>query len=101
MPILYDIRVKIIISYLFYCVAIAIMFEKTTYSIDEDAGLVQPRLVLTNPSSTDISVQISVSSSDGSASGKYCKQWSNRIINMLQEVLIMILDHTLSHFLLD
>ena len=84
-----------------HCVAITIMFGKTTYSVNEDAGPAQPVIVLTNPSSTDTSVQINVSSSDGSATGKYCKQWSNHIINMLQEVLIILLDHTLSHFLLE
>jgi len=93
--------VRVYIVTYFYCVAITIMFDQKTYSVDENARLVQPRLVLTNPSSTDISVEISVSSSDGSATGKYCKQWSNHIINMLQEVLIILLDHTLSHFLLE
>ena len=68
--------VRVYIITYFYCVAITIMFDQKTYSVNEDAGPAQLKLVLTNPSSTDISVEISVSSSDGSATGKYCKQWS-------------------------
>ena len=40
------------------------------YSVDEDAGAAQPVLVLSNPSSTDITVQ--VTNTDGSATGEYC-----------------------------
>ena len=39
-------------------VAPTIIFSKSTYSIDEDAGPAQPVLVLSNPSSTDITVQV-------------------------------------------
>ncbi|XP_065892782.1 extracellular matrix organizing protein FRAS1-like [Dysidea avara] len=55
--------------------AITVTFSQSTYSFNEDAGPAQPVLVLSNPSSTDITVQ--------------------------EEVLIMILDHTLSQFLLE
>ena len=40
------------------------------YSVDEDAGPVLPVLVISNPSSTNITVQ--VNSTDGSAEGEYC-----------------------------
>ena len=43
-------------------------FNQSTYNIDEDDGPAQPVLVLSNPSSTDIT--ISVFSTDGSATGK-------------------------------
>ena len=46
------------------------MFAKATYSVDENGGPAQPVLVLTGPSTTNISVMITVSSSDGSATGK-------------------------------
>jgi len=46
------------------------MFDEATYSVNENGGPAQPELVLTGPSTTDISVMITVSSSDGSATGK-------------------------------
>ena len=33
-------------------------FSQSTYSVNEDDGVVQPVLVLSNPSSTDITVQV-------------------------------------------
>ena len=83
-------------------------FEQTAYRVDEDDGPAQPVLVLSNPSSTNITVE--VFNTDGSATGEYYTifwyqilWWNNNgITNMLQEeVLIMDLDHTLSHFLLE
>ena len=50
--------------------AITVMFVETTYSVDEDDGPAQPTLVLSNPSSTNVTIQVN---SDGrSATGKYC-----------------------------
>ena len=46
------------------------MFDKATYSVNENKGPAQPELVLTGPSTTNISVMITVSSRDGSATGK-------------------------------
>ena len=46
------------------------MLSQTMYSINEDAGPAQPQLVLSNTSSTDITVQ--VISTNGSATGEYC-----------------------------
>ena len=43
-------------------------FDQSTYIVDEDNGPVQPILVLSNPSTFLINVQ--VNSSDGSAFGK-------------------------------
>ena len=34
------------------------MFSQSTYSVNEDAGPAQPVLVLSNPSSTDVTVQV-------------------------------------------
>ena len=48
-------------------IAPAIDFNQSTYNVDEDDGPAQPVLVLSNPSSTDIT--ISVFSTDGSATG--------------------------------
>ena len=44
-------------------------FSQSTYSIGEEDGLVQPQVVLSNPSSTDITVQ--VTDTGISATGKY------------------------------
>ena len=44
-------------------------FNHSTYIVDEDDGSAQPVLVLSNPSSTDITVQ--VSNEDNSAIGKH------------------------------
>ena len=46
-----------------------VRFEQSTYSVDEDDGPAQPVLVLSNPSSTDITVE--VFNTDGSATGEY------------------------------
>ena len=78
------------------------MFNQTTYSVDEGAGPAQPVLVLSNPSATDFNV--TVTNTDGSATGEYCSILINYsgMTNMLQEeVLIMALDHTLSQSLLE
>ena len=45
-------------------------FSETTYSVDEDDGPAQPGLVLSNPSATATTVE--VTSSGGSATGEYC-----------------------------
>jgi len=45
-----------------------VSFNQSTYSVNEDDGPAQPVLVLSNPSTTDITVQ--VSTSDGTATGK-------------------------------
>ena len=44
-------------------------FEQLAYNVNEDAGPAQPILVLSNSSSTDITVQ--VTTTDGSATGEY------------------------------
>ena len=54
---------------MFYCViVITVIFDQSAYIVDEDNGPVQPVLVLSNPSTVLIVVQ--VNSSDGSAVGK-------------------------------
>ena len=45
-----------------------VTFDQSTSNVDEDDGPAQPVLVLSNPSSTDIT--INVFSTDGSATGK-------------------------------
>ena len=46
------------------------MFSQTTYSVNENAGPAQPELVLSNPSSTDVTVE--VFNTDGLATSEYC-----------------------------
>jgi len=50
--------------------AITVTFSHTLYSVNEDNGTARPVLILSNPSSTDITVQ--VTTTDGSATGEYC-----------------------------
>ena len=53
----------------FMCsVVISVSFNQSTYNVDENAGPAQPVLVLSNPSSTDITVQ--VFSANGTATGE-------------------------------
>ena len=47
---------------------ITVSFNQSTYMVNEDEGPAQPVLVLSNPSSTDITVIVNVT--DGSANGK-------------------------------
>ena len=57
-------------------VAVTVSFSQSTYSINEDVGSIQLTLVLSNPSSTDITVQ--VVDDDNTATGEYRhKQHSN------------------------
>ena len=46
------------------------MFNQSMYGVNEDAGPAQPVLVISNPLSTDIIVQ--VTNTDGSTTGEYC-----------------------------
>ena len=52
----------------FYLIAATVSFEQEAYNVNEDNGRVEPVLVLSNPSSSVITVQ--VFSIDGSATGK-------------------------------
>ena len=79
-------------------IAIAVSFNQSTYSVDKDDGPAQPVLVLSNPSSTDITVKIK--NKDITAIGEYTK-FNGLTMTILQEVLIMIPDHTSLHFLLE
>ena len=56
------------LCFTFYSLA-NVSFEQSAYSVDEDNGPAQPVLVLSNPLSTDIIVQ--VNATDGSATGQY------------------------------
>ena len=49
-------------------VVIDVIFEQLLLNVNEDAGLVQPVLILNNPSSTSIVVE--VCNIDGSATGE-------------------------------
>ena len=46
------------------------MFNQSVYSVNEDEGAAQLVLILTSPSSTDVTVE--VFNTDGSATGEYC-----------------------------
>ena len=55
-------------SLCYICYSLAnVSFELSEYGVDEDNGPAQPVLVLSNPLSTDIIVQ--VNATDGSATG--------------------------------
>ena len=53
-----------------FVTAITVMLDESTYSVDEDSGPARPTIILSNPSSSDITVR--VTNTDGSATGKYC-----------------------------
>ena len=61
---------KVSLIFFLFLLAITVNFEQSMYSVNENAGPAQPVLVLSNPSSTDITVQ--VFNTDGSATGEYC-----------------------------
>ena len=50
--------------------AITVMFSQSMYSVDEDTGVTRPVLILSNISSSDITVE--VFSTYGTATGEYC-----------------------------
>ena len=50
-----------------YLVVATISFSQSIYSVNENEGSVQPVIVLSNPSSTDVTVQ--VTDEEGTASG--------------------------------
>ena len=64
----YDSQISIYV--LLYVLATTVMFNQSMYNVEEDDGPAQLILVLSNPSSSDITVQ--VITEDGSATGKYC-----------------------------
>ena len=43
---------------IFVCAVLTISFNQSTYQTEENSGVVQPVLVLINPSSTNITVQV-------------------------------------------
>ena len=61
--------VSTIILYAYFCgIDIMVSFSQSTYSISEDAGPIQPVLVLSNPSSFESTVK--VFNIDGTATGE-------------------------------
>jgi len=62
----YKVQTKIIVS---HSVDITVRFNQSMYNVDDDAGPARPTLVLSDPSSTDITVE--VTNTDGSATGEY------------------------------
>ena len=59
---------KLILSVYLTYVAVVVFFNQSTYSVDE-SDVLYPVLALSNPSLTDITIQ--VLSTDGSATGEY------------------------------
>ena len=53
-----------------FILAITVMFSETMYSVNEDGGPAKPVLVLSNPSATVITVQ--VTNTNKSATGECC-----------------------------
>ena len=79
-----------------------VRFHRSSYSVNEGDQLLQPQLILNEPSVTNITVLIK--SIDITATGEYINIIINNmfiIIILQEEVLIIILDHIMSHFLLE
>jgi len=55
--------------YIFKCTEITVDFGQSKYTIDEDVGQLQPVLILSNPSSANIIMQ--VTSFDLNATGEH------------------------------
>ena len=55
--------------FVYHVVAVSIKFEKSSYSVDEGNRTVQPVLILSNPSST--SITINILNIDDTATGMY------------------------------
>ena len=78
----------------------AVRFNESMYRVIEDDELVQPALVLNNPSSSAVTVQVNDDSI--TATGELINIMSHKITLMvLQKVMIMILDHILLTSLLE
>ena len=89
-------------TFIMHYIAVSVSFNQSTYMINENDGLVQPVLVLSNSVATDITLQ--VITNDITATGEYISIIINNmfiIIILQEEVLIIILDHTMSHLLLE
>ena len=68
--IIYHLLICMKVIFYILSLVLTVMFNQTTYSVDEDDGPAQPTLVLSNPLATAITVQ--VINVDGSATGEYC-----------------------------
>ena len=72
-------------------------FAESMYSVNENDGVLQPVLVLSESSSTNIT--ITVEADDITATGKISvvtqAMWYVIVIILQEEVLIIILDHTM------
>ena len=53
-----DFPINNLFKMVIFFVEIIVRFSRSTYRVNEDAGPVSPVLVLSNPSSTDITIQI-------------------------------------------
>ena len=88
-----------LIDLIFYSIVVAIVsFDQSTYNVNESVRQLQPVLVLSNPSSTDISITITVSL--GNATGESTSIVSIGNYSFVQGVWIIILNR-LSHLLLE
>ena len=70
------------------------MFSETMYSVNESAGPAQPVLVLSGPSSMNITVEVR------NAGGNATSEWTDIVIininsNLTQVVWITVLEYTL------
>ena len=58
-------------TFTFYnLVAISIYFNESTYNVNEDGGSLQPVIVFSNPSATDIIIRV-ITDNEGNASSKF------------------------------
>ena len=55
----------------FYYIATDVNFEQSTYSVHEASGTVQLVLVLSNPLSTDLIIEVTLPEQEASATGMF------------------------------
>ena len=82
-----------------YFAVATVNFSQSLYSIAESSGAVEIFMVLSNPSPTDITVQ--VLNTEGSATGKIIFNIILNFIKLCMQVKIMaLLCHTVLYFIL-
>ena len=86
-----------VMSYVYlYSIEVTVSFNQRTYIVNENEGLLQAVLVLSK-SVDNGGTTVQVGTNDNTATGEHLRSLNNILLvfQTLQEVLIMILDHTM------
>ena len=83
-------------TYNVFLAAITISFDQLIYFVNENNGTVELKAILSNPSTTDITVQII--SSDVTAISKYAHYYNLLYVNIC--IIICTASHIVSYYIL-